>query len=129
MRTTRPPKPLRERLTQALLKKLYERKLTNAEAAEQLGVSETYLSRTVAAIQEKVPGKSMVARAAASKLFKARRQTRETLAKQVKTGSLTLAKAAERASCSERTMQRFVARYVEPKPKKTKKPAGRSARA
>lgn len=109
----KPKKPLAERLTQTMLKQLRTRKLTNAEAAEQLGVSETYLSRTVAAIQEKEPGKTTAARNASHKLYVTRRQTRETLAKKVlaKRQPITLAEAAKQANCSQRTMMRYVAAY------------------
>jgi predicted transcriptional regulator len=98
-----------------MLEKLRTRKMTNAQAADALGVSETYLSRTVAAMQEKVPGKVAQARAAAAKLAQARRRTREDLAKQVKAGELDVGTAAERAACSLRTMSRYVAAYVPPR--------------
>ena len=109
------PKPLRDRLTKALLEKLRTRKITNAEAAAQLGVSETYLSRTVAAIQEKEPGMSTMERAEASMIAAERRQHRERLAKEVKNGTLDVGTAAARANCSVRTMSRYVAAYVPPR--------------
>jgi AraC-like DNA-binding protein len=112
------PKPLRDRLTKTLLEKLRTRKLLNAEAAAQLGVSETYLSRTVAAMQEKVPGETMLARKQATELATERRQHRERLAKEVKNGNLTVERAAERAHCSVRTMSRYVAAYVPPRRKR-----------
>lgn len=109
------PKPLKDRLTVPLLEKLRTRKLTNAEVAGKLGVSETYLSRTVAALQDKVPGTTTKERAAKAKLAKARRQTRENYAVRVKNGELDTAAAATRAHCSERTMARYVAAYKPPR--------------
>lgn len=96
-----------------MLERLRTRKITNAEAAEKLGVSETYLSRTVAAMQAKVPGETVAARKAAHGLYVTRRQTREMLAKKVlaKRAPITLAEAAKQANCSERTMMRYVASY------------------
>jgi transposase len=108
------PKPLKDRLTQALLQRLRTRKITNREAAEQLNVSETYLSRTVAAMQEKEPGVTTAERAAASELAAERRAYRERLAKDVKNGVVDIATAAKRANCSERTISRYVAKYVPP---------------
>lgn len=111
-------KPLAARLTKPLLEKLRKRKITNAQAAEQLDVSETYLSRTVAALQEKEPGKTTAARRAASKIAQERRLHRERLAKDVKNEVLALDAAAARAKCSIRTMQRHVAAYTPPKRKR-----------
>jgi transposase len=106
------PKPLKDRLTKALLDKLRRRKMLNSEAAAQLGVSESYLSRTVATMQEKEPGQTSTARKQAAELAQQRRQHRERLAKEVKNGDLDVNAAAQRANCSERTMQRYVAAYV-----------------
>lgn len=114
----KPQKPLVERLTKRLLERLRTRKMTNAEAAEELGVSETYLSRTVAALQSKVPGETVIARNEASALATERRLYRERLAKEIKNGQLDLATAAKRANCSERTMSRYVAKYVPPQRKR-----------
>lgn len=112
------PKPLRDRLTKDILNRLRTRKLSNREAAEMFSVSEAYLSRTVAAIQSKEPGKTTAHRAAAHKLAVARRQTREMYARQVKNGELDIRTAAKRANCSERTMSRFVEAYRPPKRKR-----------
>lgn len=111
MRKPKQPKPLRDRLNKALLNQLQKRKITNAEAAASLGVSETYLSRVVAAMQDKVPGKTAAVRAAAKKIYKARTETRSQLAKKVLKGRLTVEEAAEQANCSARTMFRYVAAY------------------
>lgn len=111
-------KPLRDRLTPAMLERLRTRKITNAQAAEKLEVSETYLSRTVAAMQEKTPGEVMLARAAAAKLVAERRHHRERLAKEVKNGNLDVGTAAKRAKCSLRTMSRYVAAYIPARRKK-----------
>lgn len=105
-------KPLTERLNDVLMAQLRERKVTNAQAAEALGISETYLSRTVAAIQEKSPGQTSEQREARQKLYKARIQTRNMLAKKVNKGEITLTKAAEQANCSERTMFRYCAKFA-----------------
>lgn len=119
MKTT---KPLKDRLGKRLLEQLHTRKITNKEAAEQLGVSESYLSRTVAAIQDKVPGQTVLERKANSELATIRRQYRTKLAKDVLRKRTTIAEAADAAGCSERTMFRYVERYrAEPEPKvKTK---------
>jgi predicted DNA-binding transcriptional regulator YafY len=93
------------------LSDLQKRKTTNAQAAELLGVSETYLSRKVAAMQAKVPGTALQKRAAASTLYNTRRVFREQLAKKAAKGKMTVAEAAAEAECSERTMFRYVARY------------------
>ncbi len=111
MSKAKPQKPLEQRLTKKLLHALQTRKITNREAAEQLGVSETYLSRKVAAIQSKVPGETQPVREAAHKLFQTRRQFRERLAKKVLKSSMTVTQAAAEANCSERTMFRYVAAY------------------
>lgn len=109
------PKKLKDRLTKPLLQKLRERKLTNAEAAAQLDVSISYLSRVVAAIQRKEPGKTMQARRAAHALVTQRRQHRERLAREVKNGNLDVNAAAKRAKCSIRTMERYVEAYTPPR--------------
>lgn len=114
------PKPLKDRLTKTLLAQLRTRKIRNKDAAEQLGVSESYLSRTVAALQEKEPGKTVLARNEAHELATARRQHRERLAKEVKNGALDVETAAERANCSVRTMSRYVARYTPPRRQRKK---------
>lgn len=105
-------KPLEERLNPKLLEQLRTRKVTNAQAADALGVSETYLSRTVAAIQEKDAGVTTEHRKARSKLAKARSGTRAELAKKVNRGELTLAQACKQANCSERTMYRWCEKYA-----------------
>ena len=104
-------KPLKDRLTPAILNRLHKRKITNAEAATLLHVSETHLSRTVAAIQGKVPGITAPQREAAAKLTKVRKEVRCVLAKKVLKNRITLADAAVQAGCSERTMSRYVALY------------------
>lgn len=116
-----PKKPLRDRLTKAMLEKLRTRKMLNAEAAAILGVSETYLSRTVAAIQSKEQGVTTAARVQAMQLAAERRQHRERLAKEVKNGNLDVATAAQRANCSLRTMSRYVAAYVPPRRNRKKR--------
>lgn len=122
MKTT---KPLKDRLGKRLLDQLHTRKITNKEAAEQLGVSESYLSRTVAAFQDKVPGPTVLERKANSELARIRRQYRTKLAKDVIRNRTTIAEAANAAGCSERTMFRYVAQYTaQPEakaPKKAKK--------
>lgn len=104
-------KPLIERLSPSLLEKLRTRKLTNAQAAEKLQVSESYLSRTVAALQTKVPGPTVQVRKANSDLTKTRRNFRVTLAKQVLNGRKSVTLAAKEAGCSVRTMFRYIERY------------------
>lgn len=109
-------KPLAERLNAALRKQLAERKVTNAAAAEALGVSETYLSRTVAAMGiEKAPGKTTAHRNARHELAALRNKHRETLAKSVNKGGMTIEAAAKAANCSVRTMFRWCEKYANQK--------------
>jgi AraC-like DNA-binding protein len=105
------PKPLIDRLSKKLLDDLQKRKITNAQAAEKLGVSESYLSRTVAALQTKVPGETVQQRKANADLTRTRRQFRTKLAKEVIRGRKTVQAAATEAGCSVRTMFRYVERY------------------
>jgi len=105
---------LEKRLTPRILKDLETRKRSNKEVAEELGVSETYLSRMVAARQAKEPGMTPLLREAASKIYKARKQTREMLAKKVNKGHITLELAAKEAGCSVRTMYRYCAKFAKP---------------
>lgn len=109
------PKPLRDRLTKAVLEKLRTRKMTNAEAADMYGVTMSYLSRVVASMQEKEPGPTNAARKAAALLAQQRRQHRERLAKEVLHGELDVNVAAKRARCSIRTMERYVSACTPPK--------------
>lgn len=115
------PKPLVDRLTPTMLERLRTRKIKNKDAAERLGVCETYLSRVVSSMQEKEPGQTTQQRSEASLLANERRHHRERLAKEVKNGQLDVAQAAERANCSERTIMRYVAAYVPTKRKPRKK--------
>lgn len=106
-------KPLADRLNAKLLKQLADRKVTNAVAAEALGVSETYLSRTVAAMGiEKKPGKTTAHRNARHELAAARNTHRATLAKKVNKGEMTIEAAAKNAKCSVRTMFRWCEKYA-----------------
>jgi hypothetical protein len=107
------PKPLRERITPEMLMQLQLRKITNREAAEKLGVCETYLSRVVSDMQKKIPGETAIARKAAQKIYKTRMEVRNAQAKLVVKGRLSIEKAAAEAGCSERTMFRYVAQYRE----------------
>lgn len=107
----KPTKPLKDRLGKRLLEQLRTRKITNKQAAEQLGVSESYLSRTVAALQEKEPGQSVIERKANSELAKTRRQFRTKLAKEVLRKRKSCEQAASEAGCSVRTMFRYVEKY------------------
>lgn len=106
-------KPLLERLTKKMLADLQERKRRNRDVADELGVSETYLSRKIATLQAKNPGETVAHRKAAQALFATRRGFREKLAKKILSskGRLTIAQAAEEANCSERTMFRYVQAY------------------
>lgn len=105
-------KPLSERISKRMLEQLRTRKLSNAQAAAQLGISETYLSRTVAALQEKEPGQTTKARKAAAMLRETRTSIRQNLAKAVLKGTITVAQAAKRAGCNERTIYRYMAEYA-----------------
>lgn len=105
-------KQLKDRLNDVLLAQLRQRKVTNAQAAEALGVHETYLSRIVAKLQDKSAGQTVTQRTSQSKLFKARTGTRAELAKKVNKGDMTLIAACKAANCSERTMFRWCAKYA-----------------
>jgi hypothetical protein len=106
-------KPLAKRLNATLRKQLADRKVTNAVAAAALGVSETYLSRTVAALGvEKAPGKTTAHRNARHELAAARNAHRASLAKTVNKGNMTIEAAAKAANCSVRTMFRWCEKYA-----------------
>lgn len=108
-------KPLIERLNPKLLEQLRTRKVTNRAAAEALGVSETYLCRTLAELgAEKVKGATSEHREQRSTLAKTRTQVREQLAKRVNRNEMTIEKAAKAANCSVRTMFRYCAKYLKP---------------
>jgi AraC-like DNA-binding protein len=106
-------KPLIERLNPKLLEQLRSRKVTNAAAAEALGVHETYLSRVLRDMGEtKTKGVTTEHREARAKLTHARQQTRDMLAKRVNKGEITVQKAAKDAACSVRTMFRHCAKFA-----------------
>lgn len=106
-------KPLVDRLNPKLLEQLRTRKVTNTAAAAALGISETYLSRTLSELQvEKIKGETSAHREARAKLNTARRTTRELLAKKVNRQEMTVEKAAKEANCSVRTMFRYCAQYA-----------------
>lgn len=104
-------KPLIERIPKRMLEKLRTRKMKNSEAAEELGVSETYLSRIVASLQDKEPGKTTAEREAARKLYATRIEFRDKLAKAVMNNRMTMEQAVKQAKCSERTIFRHIAKY------------------
>lgn len=103
-------KTLREKLESSpkLLNALRNRTLTNAEVAEQLDVSESYLSTVFNTITRKERGPVIVQREADHQLAAARRQLRIREARKVFLGKKTLEKAASAANCSTRTMRRYV---------------------
>lgn len=106
-------KPLVERLNPKLLEQLRTRKVTNAVAAEALGVHETYLCRVLSELgEEKVKGSTSAHREARAKLTKARNDTRILLAKKVNRLEMTIERAAKEANCSVRTMFRYCAKYA-----------------
>lgn len=106
-------KYLIDRIPKRMLAALKKRKIRNADAAEELGVSETYLSRVVSSIQEKEPGKTTTERKAASHLYRTRLEFRDKLAKRVMKRQMTLEQAVREAKCSERTLFRHIAKYRE----------------
>lgn len=109
----KPQKPLIERISKRNLRLLRENRATNAEIAEIYGVSPGYLSKVVNLLQKREPGKVVAYRSAQAKLFAARRQLREDLARKVvrKTRPITVEEAAAQANCSIRTMFRHVAKF------------------
>lgn len=102
-----------KRLKPKILADLRVRKVTNKAVAEKLGVSETYVSRKVAALQTKERGKVALEREAKAKLYKVRAQVRDMLAKKVNKNQMTVALAAAEAGCTIRTMFRYCAKYKE----------------
>lgn len=105
-------KPLVERLNPKLRAQLRDRKVTNEAAAEALGVSATYLSRTLSELgEEKAKGATTAHREARSELNAVREKHRSVLAKKVNKGEMTIEKAAKDANCSVRTMFRWCAKY------------------
>lgn len=108
-------KTLVERLNMKLLEQLRTRRVTNRAAAEALGVSEIYLSRTLSELgATKVQGATTKHREARAKLDKARSQMRTVLAKKVNRQEMTIEQAAKDANCSVRTMFRWCAKYTKP---------------
>jgi transposase len=100
-------KPLKDRISTSVLKKLKTRKMTNAEAAEKYGVSPNYICRIVGEIQTKNPGSTPTTRKAASIAAAERKTFRTQLAKRCAAGKMTWAEAAEQAGCSVRTIYRY----------------------
>lgn len=84
---------------------LTEREITKRALAEQLGVSYTYLCK----LAPKLPPSAKTAtRKHNHALLKARKEYRQELAEQVKSGHISLAAAATQANCSERTLRRYM---------------------
>lgn len=111
----KPTKPLKDRLTKDILEKLRTRRMTNAEAAILFNVGANYMSRTVAAMQKKNPGKIVAKRAATSEKSKARQDKRRGLAIEAKAGTKSWANAARLAGCSVRTLYRYLEKLESPK--------------
>lgn len=101
-------KPLRERLTPALIEALKTRTKSNDEVAALLGVHPRYLSMVFNKLAKRNRGKVVKEREENAELVAARRELRIREAKKVKNGTKTLAKAAKAARCSERTMRRYI---------------------
>lgn len=105
---------LADRLKISDLKALAARKVTNLEIAEKYRVSETYLSRVMVGLGwEKEPGTTGPAREAARKLFRARIEFRDKLAKEIIAGTRRFETACKMAGCTPRTMFRHVSKYRE----------------
>lgn len=102
------PKPLKERLTPALVKALEDRTMTNAQVAALLDVHPSYLSTVFNTISRKKRGGTREAREWMHELVQARREMRIREAKKVAAGKKTLEKAAKDANCSERTIRRYI---------------------
>lgn len=107
-------KSLRERLTPALLQALSTRQKTNKQVAKELGVHPVYLSTTYSrmvqegAAKPREAGPVNQARLFMKELVQCRRMCRMEEARAYSEGRKTLAKAAEAANCSERTLRRYV---------------------
>jgi transcriptional regulator with XRE-family HTH domain len=98
---TQRPDSVVSRITDAQKKALYERELTTRELAEKLGVREAYLSSLF-------PGKRPCFVKAKKMLAAARKEYRQSYAKQVILGSMSLKDAAAASRVPYRTMARIV---------------------
>lgn len=101
-------KPLRERLTPAILQALESRSRTNADVAKELGVHPNYLSAIFNQISARKPGEVNQARIWMQELVACRRELRQMAAQRVVDGRVSSSEAAAEVNCSERTIRRYV---------------------
>lgn len=100
---------LADRITSDLLNRLQGREITTTQAARELGVSLTHLSRTLANVGfHKDPSEAVEGRKLAAIDFAERMEERKTLAEQIKFGRISFQQACEQANCSPRTMFRYL---------------------
>lgn len=100
-------KTLRQRITAAQLDDLRNRRVTTRALAKELGVTEGHLSRV---FPGKIPSQAKTVMQEKARLRKIRDDYRQSLAKQVVDGQLTVSQAAAQAYCHERTMFRHLKR-------------------
>lgn len=99
------------KLTSDIIDKLQSRSVKHRDIAEELKVSPTHLSRTLAEKNYKrTPSPLVIQRKNTSLLYQTRAESREALAKRVIDKLLDLKEAQELAGCSERTLRRYVAK-------------------
>ena len=99
------------KLTPEVINQLKSRQLKHQDLAKQLNVSPTHLSRTLAEQKfKRTPSPDVIERKKASLIYQARAENRQGIAKKILNGTLDIKTAQEIASCSERTLRRYMAK-------------------
>jgi transcriptional antiterminator len=102
-----------QKLTPEIIKSLQLRTVKQKDLAQQLQVSQTHLSRTLAELNYKrTPSPNVATRKKATLIFQARAENRQLIAQKVVEKSLDIAAAKEVANCSERTIRRYIAKLT-----------------
>jgi transposase len=108
---------MRSSTLKAIMQRIADGKISRADAADRLGVSERTVNRLMQKHEVKRPPSPVHEQRAAAA---ARRARKREAAEQHLAGKLTIEEAAERADVSERTMYRWKNRLQNAqKPKKT----------
>lgn len=107
------PQTLLDKFDPLMLMQLAWRIRSSKSVAEELGITETHLSRVLKAQKfKRIPGPVRQQRLANAALTQSRTEYREALAAKIKAGTLTMAAACKKASCHERTMFRYIAKLL-----------------
>jgi AraC-like DNA-binding protein len=102
---------LAHKLTPDILDQLQSRSVKHQDIAEQLNVSPTHLSRTLAEQKfKRTPSPDVIERKKASLIYRARAENRQVIAQKVVNKTLDIKTAQEIANCSERTLRRYMAK-------------------